>query len=561
MDMDREQQFLLLFEKYIGYMVRPDHFDRESFVAVLKELCEFFHLSKGLTEFYKNRMYEATGDGEILADYDNGNIGEVVLRKRLERPSGAVIIGTIWGEKDMPPLSEEDMERLELVEFSLLSFVSRNRLEKAIETLAFHDEYSYPNVRFYMRHLAMLQKTGKIRNKTAVALNLRHFSMINQQLGRELGDQVMRSCYELLSMTVGEDGAVCRVGGDNFTMIFDKELTPQVEDILRGMPVIYDREKDRRIIVSASAGIFFVPDDPTRQGPGEIMERIMASMNFAKAGGEGAIVYFNEEMATQKAKKNEIQTGFPEALKNGEFHVYYQPKVDVRDGRIVGAEALCRWIRDGKVISPADFIPALEEGSYICELDFYMLDRVCAMIAERIRREKSVIRVSVNLSRKHLVDADLLGNILKIIERYDIPRKYIEIELTETTTEVGFRELKHVASGLQEEGICTSVDDFGMGYSSLNLIREIPWEVLKIDRCFLPIDEIAEKSATGVMYKYVAAMGRELGLECVTEGVETRRQVELLRENKCYVAQGYYFDKPLPQEAFEEKLDKGFYEI
>ncbi|MCR5250142.1 MAG: bifunctional diguanylate cyclase/phosphodiesterase [Lachnospiraceae bacterium] len=561
MDKEREQQFHVLFERYIEHMVRPDQFDRESFVAVLKELSEFFHLAKGTTEFYKNRMYEAAGEGEILSDYDNGNAGEIVFRKRLERPSGAVIIGTAWGEKDKPPLSEEEMKRLEMVEYSLLSFVSRNRLEKAIETLAFYDEYSYPNVRYFMRHLAMLQKTGKIRNKTAVALNLRHFSMINQQVGRELGDQVMRSYYEFLSMAVGEDGIVCRVGGDNFTMIFDKELTPQVEEILRGMPVVYDREKDRRIMVSASAGIFFVPDDPALQAPGEIMERIMVPMNFAKAGGEGAIVYFDAEMAAKKNKKNEIQTGFPEALKNREFHVYYQPKVDVRDGRIVGAEALCRWIRDGKVVSPADFIPALEEGGYICELDFYMLDSVCAMIAERIRQGKSVIRVSVNLSRKHLMDADLLGHLLKIIERYDIPRKYIEIELTETTTEVGFRGLKNVVAGLQEEGICTSVDDFGMGYSSLNLIREIPWDVLKVDRCFLPVDEFAEKSTTGLMYRHVVAMGRELGLECITEGVETRRQVELLRENECFIAQGYYFDKPLPFEEFEKKLDKGFYEI
>ena len=159
------------------------------------------------------------------------------------------------------------------------------------------------------------------------------------------------------------------------------------------------------------------------------------------------------------------------------------------------------------------------------------------------------------------MDFDLLEHIIGLIDRHSIPHHFIEIELTETTTDVEFKDLKRVVNGLQQAGICTSVDDFGMGYSSLNLIREIPWNVLKVDRSFLPLENETEDSTRSIMFKYVVAMAKELGLECIAEGVETKGQLEVLRENQCLVAQGYYFDKPLPVDSFEEKLDMHCYAL
>ncbi|MBP5578737.1 MAG: EAL domain-containing protein, partial [Ruminococcus sp.] len=143
----------------------------------------------------------------------------------------------------------------------------------------------------------------------------------------------------------------------------------------------------------------------------------------------------------------------------------------------------------------------------------------------------------------------------------NVPHEYIEIELTETTTDVEFRDLKRVVSSLQQKGIYTSVDDFGMGYSSLNLIRDIPWNVLKVDRSFLPMDAEGSESTRSVMFRYVVAMAKDLGLECVAEGVETSSQVKVLRDNNCVFAQGFLFDKPLPLDEFEQRMDKHFYKI
>ena len=166
------------------------------------------------------------------------------------------------------------------------------------------------------------------------------------------------------------------------------------------------------------------------------------------------------------------------------------------------------------------------------------------------------MKVSVNLSRLHLGDADLLENILGIIDKHNVPHEYIEIELTETTTDVDFTELKKIVNGLREQGISTSVDDFGMGYSSLNLIRELPWNVLKIDKSFLPTSAENQDPSKVKMLRHIITMSQDLGLECIVEGVETAEQVKLLKECQCYLAQGFYFDKPLPVKEFERRLDE-----
>lgn len=349
---------------------------------------------------------------------------------------------------------------------------------------------------------------------------------------------------------------MCRVGGDNFVAIFDDGLLIDVLEILKGVPVSYDAGNSKRVTVSASTGVFRIPDGFVYDDPGDIMDKIVASTKTAKNSDSENIVFFDSKTEAGKEQLANIRKLFPQALENGEFKVYYQPKTDIQSEEIIGAEALCRWEHDGGVIMPSDFIPVLEQSSDICKLDFFMLERVCQDIRRRIDEGKPVVRISVNLSRKHMLDADLPEHIIEIVDRNRIPHNLIEIELTESTTDVEFKEVKRVVSELQQDGICTSVDDFGMGQSSLNLIREIPWSVLKLDRSLLPADEENPHSTRSVMFKYLVAMAKELGLECIAEGVETENQVQMLRNNSCSLAQGYYFGKPLPNEEFEKKLDE-----
>lgn len=561
MDKDKKLEFYELFENLLAALNSSDgHFISEIQYA-MGCICEFFNISKGITEFYKSVSYEKAGRGEVFVGYDNGKGGRKVVSRRIVTNTMAVVKCSAYMPEDCPPLSDEEHSKLDLVMRTLLSFMSRYRLQAVVEKFAFYDDSGYKNLRAFMRYLETLNEENKLGGNTAIHFNLRHFTLINREIGRSAGDVAIHKFIELISEAVGDKGIVCRVGGDNFVAVFATDLLDDVLKILKGTPVIYDMNNNKRIRVSASTGIFCMKEGYTFDTPGDIMDKIVAASQSAKLGGKDIIVYFDEKMEISKEKRMRMQKVFPSAIKNEEFKVFYQPKIDIKTGEIVGAEALCRWIKEGNIIPPSEFIPILEYNTDICQLDFYMLDHVCKDIRRWLDEGKRVVRVSVNLSRKHMMDVDLIERIIKIIDCNNVPHNYIEIELTETTTDVEFRDLKRVVSSLQQAGICTSVDDFGMGYSSLNLIREIPWNVLKVDRSFLPVDDDNESSTRSVMFKYVVGMANELGLECIAEGVETYKQVNVLLNNNCLFAQGFLFDKPLPLNEFEDRLEKHKYNV
>ncbi len=554
MDEKKRLQFLLLYERLTSALNQPGDADRAEVVAVLSELCELLRVCKGVTEFYKSPSDEKMGRGEVLCDVDYDGPCKIIWQKRVVTKSMAVVKGTIYSTLDEPEHTKEEIDCIDKVERALLCIIAMNRLINAIEELGFNDEVGYPNLKSFYRRIERFYSDGILSKYTTIMFNLRHFGLINEDVGREAGDVVMRNYVRMIEAMIGGDGLVCRMGGDNFVAIFRDEFLESVLEIMRGIPVAYDKESQRRVLVSSSTGVFPIPDNYVYTDSGSVMDKLIPASKAARLLENDFIIFYDEKITKSFDRAKRIQMQFPSALRNREFKVFYQPKVDVNTGRIVGGEALCRWFRNGKIIPPMDFIPILETTTEICKLDFYVLDMVCRDIMRWLAEGREVVRISVNLSRKHLLDVDLFDHILEVIDRNKTPHKYIEIELTETTTDVEFRDLKRVVNGLQNEGISTSVDDFGMGYSSLNLIREIPWNVLKIDKCFLPVDVDNTESVTSMMFKHVVSMAKDIGLECITEGVETKEQVELLKSNDCFIAQGFFFDKPLPVEEFEKKL-------
>ena len=561
MDRQLELEYYRLFEQLINEMGAPKGFNREKHKKTVSQICELFHLAKGELKFYRSLSHEKMGQGEYYCDYDNGKGEKVLIHHRIVTPASAIVIGTIYVEDDGVVHTEEECKKLETMLLAIMSFTSRMRLQQAVEMLGYYDSNGYPNIRSFCRFLDRLMEKEEQSGYTAIHYNLRHFTLINQDIGRENGDKVIWNHFNALKLLIGERGIVCRLGGDSFLSVFANELLDEVLEFLNGTAILYDEINIKRVKISAYVGVYPIPSNFRPNNSSQIMDKLMPAAIAAKNGSNGTVAFFDISMLQHKDQTMRMQRLFPQALENQEFHVYYQPKVNVFTGEIVGAEALCRWIRDGKIIPPMEFIPILEENTNICLLDFYMLDMVCKDIRRWLDEGRNAVRVSVNLSRKHMVDPDLLENILKTVDDNHVPHEYVEIELTETTTDVEFRDLKRVVGGLQREGIYTSVDDFGMGYSSLNLIREIPWDVLKIDKSFLPVDGDAYDETTQVMFKHVVAMAKDLGLECITEGVETMKQIEILKQNGCNIAQGYYFDRPLPKEEFEQRLDKGCYEI
>ena len=557
--MKKGQRFSEYLERLVKITHDPESFDYEGYVALIHEICEDYKVAKGDVEFYKNVPAEKKNEGSYFCDYDNGNAEKAIVRIRFISKAKAVIIGTLYAAEN-EEFSDLELYQLDLLLHVILAFVSRRRMMETIELFGFTDEKGFPNFRAFARFLEIKNGEERLSGRFTVELDLHNFTLVNQEIGRECADQVMWNYFEALRSVVGKDGVVSRLGGDKFIAVVPNDRKEEFLEVVRGIPVAYDEDSDKRIFVAAAAGIYVIPDSFVMHTSGDIMDKITLACSVAKRAEEGAIVYYDETMRAMREKNKLIQRDFRLGLKKEEFLVYYQPKVDVHSGDIVGAEALCRWFRNGSIVPPMSFIPVLEQNMDICDLDFYMLDHVCMDIRRWLDVGRNVVRISVNLSRKHLVDVDLLDHIMAVVDKHHVPHEYIEIELTETTTDVQFRDLKRIVSGLRALGVHVAVDDFGMGYSSLNLIREIPWDVLKVDKCFLPTDEETTNSINNVMFKHVVALAQDMGMECVVEGVETEKQLELLRKNCCNIAQGFYFDKPLPVEEFEHRMMKKGYE-
>lgn len=529
--------------------------------SVLNEISAMFRLSKGVTRFFHDPGDEKRDGGETMISYDLGLEENVPVHTvRFVTRFLSITTMTVYMSPDEPPLSEDDLAKVDLTMRTVLAFISRNRLQDIAEELAFFDDDGFRNIRSFFRYMMWKGQPGGLDKLVSLNYNLRHFSLVNEQFGREGGDKVLHNHYEQVVKLVGSEGLVSRLGGDSFVCFCEKDSLPELLSFLTEAAVPYD-DQGNTVMVRCFAGVFVIPEGYAVHSPNDIMGKIIQAYVFARNGDQGQIVYYNDKLVADRERVKHVQQQFPEALKNGEFHVFYQPKVNTVTGEICGGEALCRWFRNGKIIPPMEFIPVLEETSDICKLDFYVLEQVCRNIRKWLDEGRKAVRISVNLSRRHMLNDNLLERIIGIIERYNVPHKYIEIELTETTTDVEFRDLQRVVSGLQQQNIYTSVDDFGMGYSSLNLIRVIPWNVLKVDRSFLPLDNEENSSIRSIMFRHVVAMTKEMGLECIVEGVETRAQLNILKENHCEQAQGFLFDKPLPLEEFEKRLDMKSYSI
>lgn len=519
----------------------------------LNHICQLLRVSRVEVIFYETARHEAMKKGSQVIFYEYGCVDEDrVFCKREPIDNGGVAVYKLYQKAGDPDWNTEETDKITVVAKMLFTFNGRVNVMRIAEELTFKDQgLGIFSLRYFMKRASELIAKREIGDYAACYFNLRRFSLINQQIGREKGTKVMKTFVKQLQDKLTSMEAVCRVGGDNFVVLFLKGHLDVVMDYLQGAEIIYEDTTGERIMVTANAGYYMISEECDTAE--HIMDNVSAAVNIAKNVVKKPYVFFDEEMVKRQIRAKQIEDIFPECMEKEEFKVYYQPKILLKDYKLAGAEALCRWYHDGRLIAPGEFIPVLEQTKAICLLDFYMLEHVCMDIRRWIDEGHRVVKVSVNLSRRHMGDVFLLENILAIIDKYHVPHEYIEIELTETAMDVDFSELKKIVYGLHEQGISTSVDDFGIGYSSLNLIRELPWNVLKIDKSFLP-EEKDDSPQKYVMLKHLIALSQDMGLECIVEGVETVDQVKLIKENNCYLAQGFYFDKPLSVEEFEKRL-------
>lgn len=544
-----------LLNEFIIEGEKIEQYRGPAFNKILEPICKFLRISR-----ISSAVFDSTCDSAIIKSaphiyYDDGNADSTRVLKFTENNVRACKANySFMQSKSGQDWSDEEVQQIEAFEKLIYTFCDRSYASTIAKDLSMFDNdlMIYP-LTFFLATVKNLIRQGRIGEFGGVYFNLRHFSSINDRFGRDCATNIMRLFIHGIQEKILYEECICRVGGDNFVVLFKKDNLNIIKNYLSGMPITFN-DVDETVTVTTTAGYYMIPE--ATESATDVMDRISTAYQLAKSVYKRPFLFYDDEIMQHQTHVKEIEMMFPSAIENEEFKVFYQPKTQLNNYQLAGAEALCRWFRNGKVISPGEFIPVLEGSKAICTLDFYMLDHVCRDIRRWLDEGREAVKVSVNLSRLHLGDEDLLESILRIIDKYKVPHHFIEIELTETTTDVDYKELKKIVYGLREQDISTSVDDFGVGYSSLNLIREMPWNVLKIDKSFLPTQEEEDKDPSKVkMLRHIITMSQDLGLECIVEGVETAEQVKLLKDCKCYLAQGFYFDRPLPVKEFEQKLE------
>lgn len=543
-----------LLNEFIIEGEKIEQYRDPAFNKILEPICKFLRISR-----ISSAVFDSTCDSAIIKSaphiyYDDGNADSTRVLKFTENNVRACKANySFMQSKSGQDWSDEEFQQIEAFEKLIYMFCDRSYASTIAKDLSMFDNdlMIYP-LTFFLATVKNLIRQGRIGEFGGVYFNIKHFSSINDRFGRDCATNIMKLFIHGILEKILYEECICRVGGDNFVVLFKKDNLNIIKNYLSGMPITFN--DGETVTVTTTAGYYMIPE--ATESATDVMDRISTAYQLAKSVYKRPFLFYDDEIMQHQTHVKEIEMMFPSAIENEEFKVFYQPKTQLNNYQLAGAEALCRWFRNGKVISPGEFIPVLEGSKAICTLDFYMLDHVCRDIRRWLDEGREAVKVSVNLSRLHLGDEDLLESILRIIDKYKVPHHFIEIELTETTTDVDYEELKKIVYGLREQDISTSVDDFGVGYSSLNLIREMPWNVLKIDKSFLPTQEEENNDPSKVkMLRHIITMSQDLGLECIVEGVETAEQVKLLKDCKCYLAQGFYFDRPLPVKEFEQKLE------
>lgn len=472
---------------------------------------------------------------------------------RFEEENGIFAVYKIYPPADQKEWDEECVSWLDFFVMLLHEANMRQNLVQDANYYRYHDpQTKHTNMAYFSECCDHYIKKQVIDQYTAMAVNLSDFTNLNLLIGSKNCDTVLIRFMDWLKAELGEDEVVSRTSGDQFALLIHKDHEESILDKLRSSEIRYGKQPNDVVTVSAEAGIYRLTADV--ESYHNIIQAISSALNIAKNSVQLEFAYYDPMSAEASEKKKFYEEAFEKALVNEDIHVFFQPKVSLKDYDLIGAEALSRWIVDGEVVPPDSFIPILEETTRICELDFYVLEHVCKSIQGWIQHGVKPVKVSVNFSRRHLSNKNLVNDIVQMLDKYEVPHQYIEIELTETTIDADFAALKQIVYGLREHGIESSVDDFGMGYSSLSLIRDVPFKVLKIDKSFLGDKNMESDERQRAMMKHVISMANDLGMECIAEGVESMEHVQLLKESKCYMAQGFLFNRPIPQEEFEEML-------
>ena len=380
-----------------------------------------------------------------------------------------------------------------------------------------------------------------------------NFRYINEGYGHLKADMLLRDIAVVLRESYTYQETFGRLSADRFVgLCVDDGRGEDRKKFIDERLEKASEETGMKYPIKFKVGIYYIRDK--KEPISDMIDKANLARKSVTAGNRGLQAEYREQLMEETRKQERVESRMHEALENGEFHPYLQPKWNMATDQIAGAEALIRWIDEkGNIIPPDEFIPVFERNGFIEHIDFYMLDEVCKYIRQMIDEGREVYPVSINQSRYLLYDPNYIMKVQEIMLKYRVPKGLIELEITETVFFNEKERMLDVMRNLKEFNMNLSIDDFGSGYSSLNLLRDIPFDVLKIDRGFL--DESVQSDSGKWILRKIVEMAEGLHLKVICEGVETHEQVEMLLDIGCIYAQGYLYSRPIPIEEFMEKYN------
>lgn len=425
------------------------------------------------------------------------------------------------------------------------------------ETAAMVNQFRYDRLtglytkEFFYQKVRECLDANPDREYTIMCTNYENFKWYNDTFGRESGDRLLIEGADLLRKRVGDEAIICRYSADRFLCFQDSETERMGRKcFIEGR--VHNRSELKENL-TVKLGIYEISD---RSIPVEQMcDRALLVVDSVKGMYNKYIAVYNEELREKLLREKKITDVMATALEEGQFIVYLQPKYSLNDNRIIGAEALVRWIHpEWGFMSPGEFIPLFEKNDFISYLDKFVWETVCARLQNWKEKGYHVLPVSVNVSRADIFKLDLVDVFNGLIRKYDIDPDYLHLEITESAYTDHSEQIIGTVEKLRKLGFTIEMDDFGSGYSSLNMLSQMSLDILKLDMKFIQNEMM--KPVEQSILNDIISMAHRLNLKVVAEGIETEEQAERLRTLDCDYAQGYYFAKPMPIEEFENTYQK-----
>lgn len=430
----------------------------------------------------------------------------------------------------------------------LLNLITQSKNE--YQKLAEYDQLTgiYNKSMFVQKTEEMLANNPN-KSYVLVRFDIEKFKVVNELLGRQEGDALLKHIASILKKDVSTHGTYGRLSSDVFVACFphSKENVERMVQTYTESMKLYNLNLE----IILCFGLYIITD--TDVPIDSMIDRANLALQTIKGNYITRYAYYDEALREILMKEQEIVHEMEDALNNGQFKMFLQPKCELKDGSIVGAEALARWEHPTKgFIPPGKFIPVFEKNGFIMALDQFIWEEACKLLKKWIDKGESVLPISVNISRVNLFNPQLSSIIANLAEKYGIPPRLLELEITESAYTNNAYLLIDLIHELHENGFTVLMDDFGSGYSSFNMLKEIPVDALKIDLRFLSGNDILGRGEQ--ILESIVNMSHAINLPTIVEGVETKSQVDFLQSIRCNRAQGFYFYRPMPVEEFETTL-------